>query len=131
MTYQEIKKALKNNRTLIWEDPIPIEGNDYTIQKIWDYANEETAMIQYGNINDSFLSEAHVFLSEIKLKKLDKKEFQKRVENLIEEIEDVILEISCTGGVETEIQRYYIINHLNQLKYAVNTVKKCDFELIF
>jgi len=131
MTYQQLKQALKNNRTLIWEDPIPIEGNDYTIQKIWNYVNEETAMIQYGNINDPFLSEAHVFLNEIKLKKLDKKEFQERVENLIEEIENIILEISCNGGFETESQRNFLINHLNQLKYAVNKVKKCDFELIF
>ena len=128
MTYQEIKKALKNNRTLIWEDPIPIEGNDYTIQKIWDYDNGETARILYGPDNAPYFSEAQVFLSEIKLKKLDIEEFHERIESLIEEIEDLISEMPYKGDSETKSQKIYLINQLNQFHYAVNGIEEEDFE---
>ena len=67
MTKQEIETAIENKEKLVWNDPDPIEDNDYTIQKIWGI-NDETAMIQYGSNNQKYLSEAEVYLSEIKLK---------------------------------------------------------------
>jgi|OM-RGC.v1.024695954 hypothetical protein len=53
-----------NQQKMIWNDPDPIDGNDYTIQKIWNI-NKETAMIQYGEKNSKYLSEAEVYLTEI------------------------------------------------------------------
>ena len=59
MKKQEIKHAITNKTPLIWNDPNPIEGNDYTINSISDM-DEETAIIQYGGA-----SEAEVYLTEI------------------------------------------------------------------
>ena len=61
MTNQEIKQAIKKGTTLIWNDPDPIEGNDYTITKVFALS-DETASIQYGG------SEAEVYLHEITIK---------------------------------------------------------------
>lgn len=36
MNIQELKKAIKNNVPLVWNDPDPIDGNDYTITSIED-----------------------------------------------------------------------------------------------
>ena len=61
MKKKAILKALKEGKTLKWNDPDPIEGNDYTITKvheIWD----DSALIHYGSC-----SEAEVFLSEISI----------------------------------------------------------------
>ena len=61
----ELKTALKNNVTLIWNDPDPIGGNDYTITFVEELDEEEfdeytPILIQYGGG-----SEAEVFLHEI------------------------------------------------------------------
>jgi len=68
MNIKEVKEAIINRQKMVWNDPDPIEGNDYTVQKIWD-VNEETAMIHYGENNAEFFSEAEVFLNELELKK--------------------------------------------------------------
>ena len=62
MTTTEIKQAIRDKKTLIWNDPDPIEGNDYTITSI--VLHEEITAIKYNN----GLSEAEVFNSEISLK---------------------------------------------------------------
>ncbi len=69
MLLSEIKKARKENKKLKWNDPDPIEGNDYTITYIEDLSgltDEEMedcpVLIQYGGG-----SEAEVYLSEISL----------------------------------------------------------------
>lgn len=67
MTQKEIKDAVKNQQTIVWNDPSPIEGNDYTVRKIWN-VDDETAFIQYGERNSEYLSEAEVYISELALK---------------------------------------------------------------
>lgn len=59
-TLQGLTQELKNGATLVWNDPDPIEGNDYTIVSIKEL-NDEIALIQYNQ----GLSEAEVFLHEI------------------------------------------------------------------
>lgn len=34
MNYKELKKAIENKTPIVWNDPLPIEGNDYTISYI-------------------------------------------------------------------------------------------------
>ena len=73
MKLSEIKTAQAQGKTMVWNDPDPIEGNDYTITHIEDltqfeeFSEEELAdcpiLIQYGGG-----SEAEVYLSEIALK---------------------------------------------------------------
>lgn len=41
MEYQQLKKAIENNIPLVWNDPEPIEGNDYSITQIVDFPDEE------------------------------------------------------------------------------------------
>lgn len=64
---KELKKIIKNGNKLIWNDPDPIEGNDYTITYIEELDDDTDyhypILIQYGNG-----SEAQVFLHEIKYK---------------------------------------------------------------
>jgi hypothetical protein len=67
MNIKEVKDAVINQQKMVWNDPEPIEDNDYTVQKIWNI-NEETAMIQYGEDNSKYLSEAEVYLWELALK---------------------------------------------------------------
>jgi len=64
MEIQTIKDAVINQQKIIGNDPDPIDGNDYTVQKIWNI-NKETVMIQYGENNSKYLSEAEVYLTEI------------------------------------------------------------------
>jgi DNA (cytosine-5)-methyltransferase 3A len=59
-----LKSSVKKNDLIIWNDPDPQEGCDYTVRKIWDI-NEDTAMIHYGNAD--FCSEAEVYLSELSI----------------------------------------------------------------
>lgn len=66
MEKQEVKNAIINQNTLIWNDPDPIEGNDYIVKNIWNIDNE-TAMIQYGSGEHDIPSEAMVLLSELSL----------------------------------------------------------------
>jgi hypothetical protein len=66
-TFKELKRAIENNTPLVWNDPDPIEGNDYTItyiQSLDDIDDRNCPiLIQYGEG-----SEAEVFLHEIKIK---------------------------------------------------------------
>lgn len=64
MNIREVKDAVMNRQKIVWNDPDPIEGNDYTVQKIWNIG-EETAMIQYGGDDTECLSEAEVYLTEL------------------------------------------------------------------
>ena len=66
MDTREVKDAIINKRTMVWNDPDPIKGNDYTIHEIWNI-DSETAMIHYGKVG-GYLSEAEVYLSELALK---------------------------------------------------------------
>lgn len=76
MTYNKLIKAIAENKDLVWNDPDPIEGNDYTIETVTilnggmeddedmdDMYDDMCALIQYGGG-----SEATVFISEISLK---------------------------------------------------------------
>lgn len=62
---KELKEAIQNGKTLVWNDPDPIHGNDYTITHVEDVDEDEfdrttPILIQYGAG-----SEAEVFLHEI------------------------------------------------------------------
>jgi len=66
----ELKQAVAENKQLVWNDPDPIKGNDYTINFIEDLDEEDfdddyPILIQYND----FGSEAQVYLHEIILKK--------------------------------------------------------------
>ena len=65
---KELKKAISNNIPLVWNDPDPIKGNDYTISYIQDIDDDfdeyTPILIQYNN----GVSEAEVFLHEISKK---------------------------------------------------------------
>ena len=65
---QELKEAIINNVELVWNDPDPIKGNDYTISHIEqiddDFEEDTSILIQYNNGG----SEAEVFLHEILIK---------------------------------------------------------------
>lgn len=68
-TVIELKEAIAKGRTLYWNDPDPIKGNDYTINFIEDIDDEfdeddfsmYPILIQYND----FGSEAQVYLHEI------------------------------------------------------------------
>jgi hypothetical protein len=69
-TLAELNQAIKDGKKLVWNDPDPIEGNDYTITSIEDLSDLEEEdmddypiLIQYNNGG----SEAQVFLHEILL----------------------------------------------------------------
>jgi hypothetical protein len=69
MNKTELIQAVKDGVTLVWADPEPIEGNNYTIRKVTLFDEcEDEATIQYGEANTLMLSEAEVFISEIKIK---------------------------------------------------------------
>ncbi len=60
----ELKKAITNGAPLKWNDPDPIEDNDYNITSVGDLSDFEDDMsilIRYNNGK----SEAEVLLSEI------------------------------------------------------------------
>jgi len=65
MTRWEIEGALEAKKTLVWDDPDPIEGADYRIIKAFDFT-KDTCMITYGYGKGNF-SEAEVYLHEIRL----------------------------------------------------------------
>ena len=67
-TLAELKEAVAAGVPLVWNDPDPIEGNDYTITFIEDideevFDEDYPILIQYGGG-----SEAEVYLHEIVLK---------------------------------------------------------------
>lgn len=65
---QDLITAIEYKKPLIWNDPDPIKGNDYTISWIEgitsDIDKSDPILIQYNNGQ----SEAQVFLHEILLK---------------------------------------------------------------
>lgn len=66
-TIEELNRAWVNNLILVWNDPDPIKGNDYTISYIEDLNDldeDSPILIQYNNGG----SEAQVFLHEILIK---------------------------------------------------------------
>ena len=62
---QQLITAIKYQKTLVWNDPDPIEENDYAISWIEgitsDFNRDTPILIQYNN----GMSEAQVFLHEI------------------------------------------------------------------
>jgi len=63
-TINELRQAIAENQKLVWNDPNPIEGNDYNITYIEEITDEfdvdTPILIQYGGG-----SEAEVFVNEI------------------------------------------------------------------
>ena len=74
MKFRDLKNAVASKEKIVWNDPLPIKGNDYEISYIEplgqfnDFEDEELAdviiLIQYNKGG----SEAEVFFSEISLK---------------------------------------------------------------
>lgn len=67
-TFDQLDVAIRNKVPLIWNDPDPIEGNDYTItwidtEDLTGLDKHDPILIQYGGG-----SEAQVFLHEILVK---------------------------------------------------------------
>ena len=66
-TVKDLIQAIKEDKPLVWNDPDPIDGNDYNITYIGEvneYFDEDTPiLIQYGGG-----SEAQVLLHEISIK---------------------------------------------------------------
>ena len=66
-TIKELNQAILSGKTLVWNDPDPIEGNNYTITWIepiyTDFETDTPIFIHYGEG-----SEAQVFLHEILIK---------------------------------------------------------------
>jgi hypothetical protein len=64
-TFKELKKLFNEGKKLIWNDPDPIDGNDYTISWIendFDHFDSfDPILIQYNGGQ----SEAQIFLHEI------------------------------------------------------------------
>ena len=54
--------------------------------------------------------------------------FKKRIEALIEKIEDLIDEMPYRGDSEKESQKVYLLNQLNEFSYAVNGIKESDLK---
>ena len=68
--FEELRNSIKNEIPIVWNNPEPIDGNDYTISHI-DYIEQSNTwdinlpiIVQYNNGG----SEAQVFLHEIILK---------------------------------------------------------------
>lgn len=69
-TFEELRNSIKNEIPIVWNNPEPIDGNDYTISHI-DYIEESNTwdinlpiLVQYNNGG----SESEIFLHEISLK---------------------------------------------------------------
>lgn len=71
-TLAELKQAVADKKELVWNDPDPIEGNDYTLSFIEDIEDdvEEADMVDYHILvqYNNGGSEAQVYLHEIILK---------------------------------------------------------------
>jgi len=75
MNINEVRKAIElwknevrlDKKTLVWNDPDPIEGNDYTVIKT-HHLDEEMASISYGTKGDLYLSEAKIPIGEFGIK---------------------------------------------------------------
>jgi len=76
--FNQLINAIDSKVELVWNDPDPIEGNDYTITKIEDIKEllKDFDETEYEDIVDDFAiliqygggSEAEVFLHEIGIK---------------------------------------------------------------
>lgn len=63
-TLEELKQAIKDKKVLVWNDPEPIIGNDYTIsfiEELGDLDDDYPIFIKYNK----GVSEAEVYLHEI------------------------------------------------------------------
>lgn len=71
-TLAELKQAVADKKELVWNDPDPIDGNDYTLSFIEDIEDdvEEADMVDYPILvqYNNGGSEAQVYLHEILLK---------------------------------------------------------------
>ena len=67
MTKAEVRTAIKDSTPMVWDDPDPIKGNDYTVQEIY-ITSDETALIHYGSDDQEMYSEAEVYLHELSFK---------------------------------------------------------------
>ena len=71
MNYKELQQAIENKTPIIWNDPLPIEGNDYTVSYIdlpkWEDDFDENDLIILIQYNDGG-SEAEVLIHELSLK---------------------------------------------------------------
>ena len=69
----DLKQAVAENKQLVWNDPDPIKGNDYTINFIEDiddeFNDDDFSMYPILIQSNDFGSEAQVYLHEIILKK--------------------------------------------------------------
>lgn len=66
LTSEELlKSSMKRRDLIVWNDPNPIDGCDYTVHRIWN-VTEDTAMIHYGK-DIECCSEAQVYLSELSI----------------------------------------------------------------
>ena len=68
--FEELRNSIKNGIPIVWNNPEPIDGNDYTISHI-DYIEQSNTwdinlpiIVQYNN----GASESEIFLHEISLK---------------------------------------------------------------
>lgn len=73
MKLTEIREAQKNKVPMVWNDPLPIEGNDYTIKQIFDMPSKDECSDEDGEdyillIHYGEGSEAEVTPNEISLK---------------------------------------------------------------
>ena len=110
----KIKDAVMNRQKIVWNDPELIEGNDYTVRKIWNI-DEETAMIQYGEDDAKWLSEAEVYLTELTIIPMNQFRITWRHEVIIEaetpqEARD-IWEQTRLGSLDHEESVGHIIHH--------------------
>jgi hypothetical protein len=62
--YEDIVNALKAGKKVVWNDPDPIEGNDYVVTETHRYPGEEnTCTVNYNG----GLGEAEVFICELEI----------------------------------------------------------------
>lgn len=68
MTIETLKSHLLHNGKIMWDDPIPIVGNDYTINAIWWDSNfEEDSDLEISIKYNNMHSDAQVYLHEINI----------------------------------------------------------------
>lgn len=66
-TINELITAIQDKKTLVWNDPDPIEGNDYTISWIEEIDSDFDAFTPILIKYNSNFTEEQVFLHEILL----------------------------------------------------------------
>lgn len=58
---------------------------------------------------------------------MNAKTFKSKIEKEVSKIEDIISKMPYKGDSESESQKIYLTNKLNQFSYAVNGVTDDDF----